>query len=392
LILLSGVVAFADSCSTAKCHPDIAKGKVAHEPVRVGECENCHQANSPVHPSGKGADFSLAATGNALCFACHDSEDFIGKYEHGPSVSGSCLYCHSPHNANYKKLLRKSPQDTCFSCHDDFGKSLQEAAFVHSAIDELDCGACHDPHASSIPRLLKGETTTLCLKCHDDIETKYKRSLQKHEPLYSGSQCANCHSAHFADYQALLLIEGSELCLNCHGDKNNESTSALRNIREEIEDKLVIHPPIEDEGCSGCHDPHGSGHDALLNGPYPGTVYAPYDEDAYDLCFQCHDKELLTSRDSESATDFRNGSLNLHNLHVAIERKGRTCKACHMSHGSDGEKLINPEGIPFGSWKIPVRFEMTENGGSCIPGCHQGMVYDREEAYDNSKKNIEEEE
>ena len=383
---------WAESCSTSACHPGIAQGKVVHEPTRVGECENCHQANSPTHPSGGGKDFVLTATGTFLCMACHDGDSFIGKYEHGPAVSGACLYCHDPHAAQQEHLLRKEPKDMCLSCHKDFAVSLQQAAFVHSAIDELHCGACHWPHAGNIPKLLKGETTTLCLDCHDEIDVKYKRSLRKHKPLYTGSRCANCHSAHFADHRALLLVEGNELCFGCHGNEKEESTSALRNIRKEIEGKEFIHAPLEDDDCGGCHDPHGASYGVLLKGPYPATVYAPYDEDGYDLCFQCHDKELLTARTTENATDFRNGSLNLHHLHVAIERKGRTCAACHSPHASDGQKLINPEGIPFGNWKIPVRFETTETGGSCVPGCHQAMVYDREEAYDNSKKETPEEE
>ncbi len=382
----------AASCSTSACHADIGRGKVVHEPTRIGECLNCHQSSNSGHPSGNGADFVLTATGSSLCLACHDSEGFSGDHEHGPSASGACLYCHDPHSSQQDNLLRMAPKDMCFSCHTDFKLQLQGPAFVHSAIEDLDCSACHVSHAGSIPGLLKGETTTLCLGCHDEIESKYKRSLRKHKPLYTGGRCANCHSAHFSDYRFLLPAEGSGLCFNCHGNKDEESTSALRNIKQEIEGKEFVHAPVEDQGCDGCHDTHGSSHGAILKGPYPATVYAPYDENGYDLCFECHDKELLTSRMTDDATDFRNGSLNLHFRHVAIDRKGRTCAACHSVHASEGQKLINPEGIPFGKWKIPVRFETTETGGSCIPGCHQAMVYDREEAFDNSKKTTSEEE
>lgn len=383
--------ALAETCATSACHPDIARGKVIHEPARIGECRNCHQGNNPDHPSGTGADFILTVTGAPLCFACHDSDGFRGQHEHGPSASGACLYCHDPHASQQENLLRLPPEEMCFSCHTDFKVQLQEAAFIHSAIEDLDCGSCHTSHAANIPKLLKGDTTTLCFDCHGEIESKYKRSLRKHKPLYTGSHCANCHSAHFSDYRALLLSDGSELCFTCHGDAELESTSSLRNIKQELK-KEFIHAPLEEEGCGGCHDAHGSSHGAILKGPYPANVYAPYDENGYDLCFQCHDKDLLTVQITDEATAFRNGSLNLHFLHVAIERKGRTCAACHSVHASDGQKLINPDGIPFGNWKIPVRFETTELGGSCVPGCHQAMVYDRVEAFDNSKKATSEEE
>ena len=378
--------AFAESCSTSECHPDIARGKVVHVPAEEGRCLNCHQKVNSAHPSGETADFVLAIGGGALCYACHDEENFRGKYEHGPSASGACLYCHGPHASDQKSLLRRPLEDLCLSCHSDFGLSLEKAAFVHFANDELDCGACHVAHSGNISGLLKGETTTLCLECHTTIEAKYKRSLRKHKPLYTGGQCANCHSAHFSDYHALLVNEDSALCLSCHGGKQTDTTSSLRNVLEEIEGKKVVHAPLDEEGCGSCHDPHGSSHDKILIGPYPGTVYASYSNDRYDLCFNCHDKELLTSPITSEATAFRNGKVNLHHLHVTIDRKGRTCKACHSSHASDGRKLINPEGIPFGNWKIPIRFETIDTGGSCVPGCHQAMVYDRENAYDNSKK------
>jgi hypothetical protein len=31
--------------------------------------------------------------------------------------------------------------------------------------------------------------------------------------------------------------------------------------------------------------------------------------------------------------------------------------------------------VPFGTWSLPVKFEQTENGGSCAPGCHAVQKY-----------------
>ncbi len=76
---------------------------------------------------------------------------------------------------------------------------------------------------------------------------------------------------------------------------------------------------------------------------------------------------------TESATDFRNGDTNLHFLHVNKE-KGRTCRACHDTHGSNRPKHVT-EGVPFGSWEIPINFQETPKGGSCAPGCHAERDY-----------------
>jgi predicted CXXCH cytochrome family protein len=127
----------------------------------------------------------------------------------------------------------------------------------------------------------------------------------------------------------------------------------------------------------------------MLVKAYPSSFYTPYELKKYDLCFQCHSSELL---DSQGQTNFRNGIRNLHGVHVSKKYKGRTCSACHNVHVSDGEKLINSDGVVFGDWKIPIKFEYTETGGSCMPGCHRRMEYDRKSPADNSEKRKKEDE
>ena len=75
-------------------------------------------------------------------------------------------------------------------------------------------------------------------------------------------------------------------------------------------------------------------------------------------------------------TDFRNGSSNLHYLHVSKPEKGRTCRACHAPHASAGPKHIR-ETVSYGVWEIPIQFKKTDTGGSCQPGCHRPKAYDR---------------
>lgn len=373
---------FAESCSTSSCHPGLLKKPHIHQPAGEGECESCHQQENSKHPEDKGPDFRLAADGEALCFECH--EEFHDTFEHGPAVSGACFICHDPHASKQKSLLRMPLQRLCLDCHDDMASGLQEAGFVHSAINELDCGACHQPHGGEYPKFLKGETSVICFDCHGDIQDKYEHSLKRHEPLYSGGQCANCHQAHYSEYASLLLWEGNDSCLHCHGTKKKGGG----NFRKKLE-KEVIHAPIEDEGCVSCHDPHGSRHDAILTGAYPQSMYAPYKKGTYELCFQCHEESLLDK--SRGDTAFRNGKANLHYLHVGRENKGRTCQVCHDVHSADGQNLISSEGTPFGDWKIPVRFEATDSGGGCMPGCHRAMEYDRKNPVDNSLKEDKEE-
>lgn len=375
----------AESCMTGDCHAALKERKVVHAPVGGDDCLSCHRQEKQAHPSGSGPDFLLTAAGAPLCFQCHEQDGFSGRHRHGPSASGNCIACHDPHGAAEANLLRLPLKELCLDCHQDFAESMEHSTHLHTAIRKLDCGACHLPHSSDSPSLLKGDSIELCFGCHDNIRGKYDSSLTKHKALYIRQRCGNCHYAHFSQYPALLVREGAELCYTCHGQDEPGRSDALPNIRGEIEGKEHVHGPVAEGECAACHDPHGSNHAGLLSGPFPKTFYAPYQPDEYDFCFQCHDKELLTAQPVNEQTGFRNGADNLHYRHVARKQKGRTCLACHSVHASDGQKLINPDGIPFGKWKIPIRFAATETGGGCVPGCHRSLDYDRKEPVDYTK-------
>jgi predicted CXXCH cytochrome family protein len=179
------------------------------------------------------------------------------------------------------------------------------------------------------------------------------------------------------------------VCLNCHAT-DNLGKPPLKNIGKQLAEKNAekgkkqepgaryLHGPLREGRCGGCHDPHGSGNFRLLTGPYPADFYAPYRKGAFDFCLQCHEKYLLDFSQTTLYTKFRNGDRNLHVVHVADKRKGRTCRACHEPHVSDSPKLIAEKGIGFGDWMIPLGFQATATGGRCAPGCHQPFSYDRE--------------
>ena len=87
--------------------------------------------------------------------------------------------------------------------------------------------------------------------------------------------------------------------------------------------------------------------------------------------------EIATKNSTETLTDFRNGKLNLHFVHVNRE-KGRSCKACHEVHAGNQEKHIAFE-VPYGksNWMLPIKYTKTETGGTCVVGCHKEKPYDR---------------
>ena len=367
-----------------QCHLAILQGKVSHPPADEGDCLQCHA------PHGSGNPFLLPVSREEeqkLCMKCHDKSITDHRYQHGPVGLGQCTFCHTPHSADYKALLREEPKKLCINCHDEFKKGLQESPHIHTPVLKNDCQTCHAVHGSSFPNLLIEDPHVFCFSCHPDIQKKFSKSRSKHAGLYLDKQCGTCHLAHFSSDSALLIKSEKELCLACHGNNSPLESYSPKNIEQEISNKEYLHSPISEGNCSPCHDPHGSQFDNLLIDRYPSSFYAPYDPKSYNLCFTCHDRELLTSKITEDGTLFRNGSNNLHYVHVSIEKKGRTCNACHDAHASDGPKLINRTGAKFGDWTMSIDFNVTETGGSCMPGCHSKMKYDRNTAVSNFSKN-----
>jgi predicted CXXCH cytochrome family protein len=165
-----------------------------------------------------------------------------------------------------------------------------------------------------------------------------------------------------------LASDEPDLCIDCHDDVGESL--------EEEGDRLSRHFPAVEGECSSCHDPHGSAVAGLLAGQYPAEPYGKFDEDRFELCFSCHDATLVSEGRTDEETEFRNGDVNLHYLHVAKNAKGRSCDLCHLSHASTQSRLVRPS-VKFGEWLMPVEFKATDTGGYCGPACHSAKSYDR---------------
>lgn len=363
----------AELCN--QCHEAKGKKKVVHVPVKDGECTGCHQ---PHGASGRNL-LNLSDDQTDLCMGCHDRTMMTQKFMHGPVAVGSCTECHDPHEASEKMLLKGTVRSLCLKCHADFQKSLKEAPVSHPPVKDGPCTSCHNPHGTAYNFFVKKKLPDLCTECHVKIGKHLAAVKVPHKPVTEEGGCSNCHSAHFAQAKGLLPFDEMTTCLTCHG-KDNLGTPPLRNIKKELAGKNFLHGPVKKGECKACHNPHGSDHFRMLKGSYPSNMYAPYQEGIYGACLECHDKNLLRFADTTVYTRFRNGNRNLHYVHVVINRKGRTCRTCHEPHASTGEKLINKEGARFGEWKIPINFKMNSTGGSCAPGCHRELKYDRNKA------------
>jgi predicted CXXCH cytochrome family protein len=252
--------------------------------------------------------------------------------------------------------------------------------FVHAPAAD-DCGTCHDAHASDHAMFLRDEPQTLCLSCHERIRHTVETASNQHAAVTTDRQCVHCHDPHAGDHPRMMRSSMTGLCLECHDRKIELADgSELQDMQAVLASGRSLHGPVAQDNCAACHMIHGGEHFRLLVREYPAEFYAPFAEEHYALCFSCHEKDLVHDRRTTTLTDFRNGDLNLHFVHVNREKKGRTCRACHETHASSHEKHIR-ESVPFGrgGWELPVGFTKTGTGGSCATGCHKPLGYDREQ-------------
>ena len=422
IILVLSAQPIFSQCIESNCHANMLEKKYIHNPIQKQDCLSCHVENAKKHPERKGNEYGLKKNnGGEMCLACHKTDiksiglhtpvkkgeclachdphgskvvsmlsnptpavlcanchkDKIGKkdFVHGPVAVGACNVCHASHGDEAKLLLTSlNINAKCFTCHEIKKTEIESVAFQHKPVVEK-CTNCHNPHESNQNFMLKSATPGLCLDCHKEMKPAMADAKNVHSALVTDRSCMNCHNPHGSQFKAVLKNDSYSLCMDCHDKPMQIGTQILPNMKRFIEDSKFVHGPIREKNCSGCHNPHFSKNGSLLKFQYAKSFYAPFEQKNYDLCFQCHSPENVLDAFSTESTNFRNGDVNLHYLHVNQE-KGRTCRACHQTHASNNPSHIR-DFVPFGGWDLPLNYTKTKTGGSCAPGCHKPKTYKR---------------
>jgi predicted CXXCH cytochrome family protein len=263
----------------------------------------------------------------------------------------------------------------CIACHGD----LVSKNIVHPELKST-CDICHTSTGAGHPEknvrgfILSEKLPVLCFNCHTEFQESAASLPVIHGPLKDSISCINCHNPHSSSQKNLLIDGTNDLCLNCHNKTIVTDSLKIRNIKQSVTNTKSIHQAIEG-GCVTCHNPHFSDKRELLIGNFPADQYVKGTTDKFEICFMCHDTDLLEARTTEFGTNFRNGKINLHFVHVNSE-KGRNCTMCHDVHGAANDRLII-DNFKFGNQEMKIRFELTPVGGSCITACHVEKTYDR---------------
>jgi DmsE family decaheme c-type cytochrome len=141
-------------------------------------------------------------------------------------------------------------------------------------------------------RLKPGAAGKVCIDCHPDFQEKLKSKVV-HAPVKDGD-CAGCHSPHTSAHGKLLSAPTSAVCLTCHdGIVPAKATSN--------------HKVALEGNCVRCHDPHASPNKALLL------------KAGNELCITCH----KAVGDTVGKVKFKHRPVS------------DGCLSCHDPHGSE---------------------------------------------------------
>lgn len=187
----------------------------------------------------------------------------------------------------------------CTQCHaeqtDHFaGATHSRLALNDVKVGDIGCEACHGP--ASIHLETGGARGTIvnprqspetCFQCH--LDKRGQMNLPHAHPVMDGQvSCSDCHDPHEGNAViggGVNLATANETCTSCH---------------TQVKGPFIFEHPAMQEGCTACHNPHGSVNDKML---------VARDD---NLCLRCHlevaGKGQIIVGGSDHASRLRNGT------------------------------------------------------------------------------------
>jgi len=210
-------------------------------------------------------------------------------------------------------------KEACAMCHEKIVKDFDETEHARIVVSDENiegqaCEACHGAGSLHVNAQTKQEKRATivnpkknpeaCYKCH--LEKKAEMSLEYHHPVPEGKMsCTDCHDPHSKEGvlpgSAKSIFDKNAVCAKCHEDQTKPFVYEHEALRE---------------GCTVCHNVHGSINPKMLK------------ERDLNLCLKCH---------TQLTFPYIGG-----NYHVTNVQRGPCWSgSCHVAvHGSNYNKHL----------------------------------------------------
>ena len=176
-------------------------------------------------PKVAGATF----VGTKECVQCHSEiTDHFDTATHSRLAladakvgSTGCEACHGPGSLHAKagggkgNIVNPSASpETCFQCHLDKRGEFNLPNAHPVLAGQVTCNDCHDPHKGHVISRTGADLATPNETCTKCHVAQKGPFLFKHEAMEEG--CTACHNPHGSVNQKMLVARDANLCLRCH--------------------------------------------------------------------------------------------------------------------------------------------------------------------------------
>lgn len=216
----------------------------------------------------------------------------------------------------------------CVQCHGEkvehfAGSTHARMKVADAKVGDTGCEACHGPASLHVQSGGKAGTIVnprkspeACFQCH--LEKRGEMSLPHTHPVLAGKvSCVDCHDVHSGSAVrgvGAALAKETDTCLKCH--------------TQQAGPYVYQHGAIREEGCTACHNPHGTVNDKMLVA-----------RDA-NLCLRCH---LATLSAGFNIGGYASGGAHANAVGARLSEATCWSAGCHEDvHGSNVNASLRP--------------------------------------------------
>lgn len=303
--------------------------KLAGLALLVSGLAGAQQAPAPgaTQPAAPAAPEKAEYIGSEICQACH--QDLFNAFASDPHHAleankdwkgKSCESCHGPGSLHAASLDKKDirnpaqlpPEQSdrlCLSCHLNRTTHAGRIQSSH-AKNQVPCVSCHTMHksAAELVSFKPADINQKCASCHVSEWTSFLNPYRHKLPEGSMS-CVDCHNPHGRNLTPTVRAvasAGEPSCYNCHGEKRGPF--------------IYEHEPMRTDGCTACHEPHGSANPRMLTRNQERVT-----------CLECHAN--IGAPQPATGRVIGNAPPAFHDLR---NPRYQTCADCHIKiHGSN---------------------------------------------------------